>query len=182
MSTVDPLSLGPLKSTGLYLAESAKPALRLSAPRSNLCCAGRLLRDQELDCNFLWRLSEGEQRQFRRIVMDMVLATDMKRHFALVAKFRVLVTHGHRASQTGEAYMAYMQQPSDLHLQHLSSCCMHPMGFSLDWTTAEVVVTAAGQQFAQLKWADSLDGLVDLSTRLHSMSALAHVPASIRCN
>ena len=39
----------------------------------------------------------------------------------------------------------------------------------------------AGQQFAQLKWADSLDGLVDLSTRLHSMSALAHVPASIRC-
>ena len=61
--------------------------------------------------------------------MDMVLATDMKQHFALVAKFRVLVTHGHRASQTGEAYMAYVQHPSNLHLQHLTFLLHASYGF-----------------------------------------------------
>ena len=136
--------MGFFEVFGLQTADAAKHPLGVSALRSDCCCAGRLLRDQELDCNFLWRLSEGEQRQFRRIVMDMVLATDMKQHFALVAKFRVLVTHGHRASQTGKAYMAYMN-PQISTYSTLLFCCMHPMDFSIDWTTAEVVVTAAVQ-------------------------------------
>ena len=38
-----------------------------------------------------------------------------------------------------------------------------------------------GQQMAQLKWADSLNGLVDLGSRLHSMSAMTSVPHIIRC-
>ena len=105
---MDPFARGSLESIGLQPADPAKHALMMSALRSDDCCAGRLLRDQELDCNFLWRLPEGEQRQFRRIVMDMVLATDMKQHFALVAKFRLLVMHSHTASQPSEAHMAYM--------------------------------------------------------------------------
>ena len=101
-----PLHTGVSEVHGLQPADAAKYPLGLSKFTSDHCCAGRLLRDQELDCNFLWRLSEGEQRQIRRIVMDMVLATDMKQHFALVAKFRVLVTHGPRASQTSKAHMS----------------------------------------------------------------------------
>ena len=38
-----------------------------------------------------------------------------------------------------------------------------------------------GQQMTQLKWADSLNGLVDLGSRLHSMSAMTSVPHIIRC-
>ena len=147
MFTVDQSTLGPLECTVLQPAEPATHALRASAPRFDHCCAGRLLRDQELDCNFLWRLSEGEQRQFRRTVMDMVLATDMKQHFALVAKFRLLVTHGHRASQSSEAHMAYNRgccnfRGLDCPLGHLNPCCTHAMGCALGFILIRVEAAA----------------------------------------
>ena len=46
--------------------------------------------------------------------------------------------------------------------------------------SSERAIQCAGQQQTQLKWADSLDGLVKLGNRLHSMSALADVPHIIR--
>ena len=36
-------------------------------------------------------------------MMDMVLATDMKQHFALVANFRTLMTHTRAAASSGVA-------------------------------------------------------------------------------
>ena len=35
--------------------------------------------------------------------MEMVLATDMKQHFALVAKFKTLMTHTHATGSSGVA-------------------------------------------------------------------------------
>ena len=35
--------------------------------------------------------------------MEMVLATDMKQHFALVAKFRTLITHARSTASSGVA-------------------------------------------------------------------------------
>jgi len=62
----------------------------------------RILHDPELDCNFLQAASKSEQQEFRTVVMEVVLATDMKQHFALVAKFRTLITHSHTSAPSGE--------------------------------------------------------------------------------
>ena len=77
------------------------PAHRPAIGFRDVSAACRLLHDQQLDCNFIAELSHGDQRHFRSIVMEMVLATDMKQHFALIAKFRTLVTHSHTISTSG---------------------------------------------------------------------------------
>ena len=61
----------------------------------------RILHDPELDCNFLRAASPAEQRRLRSTVMEMVLATDMKQHFALVAKLRTLITHARTTAASG---------------------------------------------------------------------------------
>jgi hypothetical protein len=57
--------------------------------------AFRLLRRPEY--NFLAALSAAEQARFRKLVIDMVLATDMKQHFAILSQFATI----HRLSAPG---------------------------------------------------------------------------------
>lgn len=50
----------------------------------------RLLRDEE--CNILQNLSRDEFREFRTLVIDMVLATDMSFHFQQLKNMKSLLT------------------------------------------------------------------------------------------
>lgn len=50
----------------------------------------RVMRDEE--CNILQNLSRDEFREFRTLVIDMVLATDMSFHFQQLKNMRSLLT------------------------------------------------------------------------------------------
>ncbi|CAB3230473.1 unnamed protein product [Arctia plantaginis] len=56
----------------------------------HISSAFRLLRDEE--CNILQNLSREEFREFRTLVIDMVLATDMSFHFQQLKNMRSLLT------------------------------------------------------------------------------------------
>lgn len=49
----------------------------------------RILKDE--DCNILQNLSKEEYREFRTLVIDMVLATDMSFHFQQLKTMRSLL-------------------------------------------------------------------------------------------
>lgn len=50
----------------------------------------RLMKDEE--CNILQNLSREEFREFRTLVIDMVLATDMSFHFQQLKNMKNLLT------------------------------------------------------------------------------------------
>lgn len=50
----------------------------------------RLMREE--DCNILVNLSREEFREFRSLVIDMVLATDMSCHFQQIKAAKALLT------------------------------------------------------------------------------------------
>ncbi len=52
-----------------------------------------ILKSEEGRCNFLVHKPRGEQQRFRALLMEMVLATDMKQHFALISRFKTLITN-----------------------------------------------------------------------------------------
>ncbi|KAJ8726604.1 hypothetical protein PYW07_001302 [Mythimna separata] len=56
----------------------------------HISAAFRLMRDEE--CNLLQNLSREEFREFRTLVIDMVLATDMSFHFQQLKNMRSLLT------------------------------------------------------------------------------------------
>lgn len=56
----------------------------------HISAAFRLLRDEE--CNILQNLSRDEFREFRTLVIDMVLATDMSFHFQQLKNMRAMLT------------------------------------------------------------------------------------------
>ncbi|XP_047544538.1 calcium/calmodulin-dependent 3',5'-cyclic nucleotide phosphodiesterase 1 isoform X3 [Vanessa atalanta] len=56
----------------------------------HISAAFRLIRDEE--CNILQNLSRDEFREFRTLVIDMVLATDMSFHFQQLKNMRSLLT------------------------------------------------------------------------------------------
>ncbi|XP_045534771.1 calcium/calmodulin-dependent 3',5'-cyclic nucleotide phosphodiesterase 1 isoform X2 [Papilio machaon] len=56
----------------------------------HISAAFRLMRDEE--CNILQNLSRDEFREFRTLVIDMVLATDMSFHFQQLKNMRSLLT------------------------------------------------------------------------------------------
>ncbi|KAL0895103.1 hypothetical protein ABMA27_013560 [Loxostege sticticalis] len=56
----------------------------------HISAAFRLMRDE--DCNILQNLSRDEFREFRTLVIDMVLATDMSFHFQQLKNMRSLLT------------------------------------------------------------------------------------------
>jgi hypothetical protein len=60
------------------------------APLENhhIAAAFSLLRKPEF--NFLAALSRAEQARFRKLVIDLVLATDMKQHFSLLSHFTTI--------------------------------------------------------------------------------------------
>lgn len=62
-----------------------------------------ILRSEKGTCNFLVHKSKKEQRGFRALLMDMVLATDMKQHFALISRFKTLITHSRAATNPGSS-------------------------------------------------------------------------------
>lgn len=45
------------------------------------------------DCNILSGLSKGEYREFRSLVIDMVLATDMSSHFQQIKAMKNILNH-----------------------------------------------------------------------------------------
>lgn len=47
---------------------------------------------REEDCNILVNLSREEYREFRALVIDMVLATDMSCHFQQIKAAKSLLT------------------------------------------------------------------------------------------
>lgn len=47
---------------------------------------------KEEECNILQHLSREEYREFRTLVIDMVLATDMSFHFQQLKNMRNLLT------------------------------------------------------------------------------------------
>ncbi|XP_055927756.1 dual specificity calcium/calmodulin-dependent 3',5'-cyclic nucleotide phosphodiesterase 1A-like isoform X3 [Argiope bruennichi] len=53
--------------------------------------AFRLMRDD--DCNILSHLSKEEYKEFRTLVIDMVLATDMSSHFQQIKSIKSLIGH-----------------------------------------------------------------------------------------
>ncbi|GMR35893.1 hypothetical protein PMAYCL1PPCAC_06088, partial [Pristionchus mayeri] len=55
----------------------------------HLAVAFKLL--QESSCDFLCNLSRKQRLQFRKIVIDMVLATDMSKHMSLLADLKTMV-------------------------------------------------------------------------------------------
>jgi len=58
------------------------------APNENhhLSSAFRILRHQ--DCNFLHRMPHAQQMQLRKLIIEMVLATDMAEHMAIVSRLK----------------------------------------------------------------------------------------------
>jgi hypothetical protein len=52
----------------------------------HLSAAFRVLRNRE--CNFLHRMDAGAQQQVRKIMIDLVLATDMAEHMAIVSRIK----------------------------------------------------------------------------------------------
>ena len=52
----------------------------------HLSAAFRILRHQ--DCNFLHRMPLAQQQQLRKLIIEMVLATDMAEHMAIVSKLK----------------------------------------------------------------------------------------------
>mmetsp|Transcript_19671 Transcript_19671/g.40067 ORF Transcript_19671/g.40067 Transcript_19671/m.40067 type:complete len:698 (+) Transcript_19671:290-2383(+) len=52
----------------------------------HIAAAYRILRQPE--CNFLYRMPNAQQAQLRKMVIDMVLATDMAEHMAIVSKLK----------------------------------------------------------------------------------------------
>ena len=52
-----------------------------------------IMKSEEGRCNFLVHKPRGEQQRFRALLMEMVLATDMKQHFALISRFKTLITN-----------------------------------------------------------------------------------------
>ncbi|MEW5301730.1 MAG: hypothetical protein WDW36_004570 [Sanguina aurantia] len=61
------------------------------SPQENhhLAAAFKLLQRPELDI-FAGVVDKGERERFRKMVIDLVLATDMKQHFAIVSQFSAL--------------------------------------------------------------------------------------------
>lgn len=55
----------------------------------HLAVAFKLL--QESDCDMISMLSKKQRQTFRRIVIDMVLATDMSKHMGLLADLKTTV-------------------------------------------------------------------------------------------
>ncbi|KAK6027533.1 3'5'-cyclic nucleotide phosphodiesterase [Ostertagia ostertagi] len=55
----------------------------------HLAVAFKLLQDS--NCDFLCSLSKKQRLQFRKIVIDMVLATDMSKHMSLLADLKTMV-------------------------------------------------------------------------------------------
>lgn len=52
-------------------------------------CSYRILKDD--DCNILQNLTKEEFREFRTLVIDMVLATDMSFHFQQLKTMKTLL-------------------------------------------------------------------------------------------
>lgn len=78
--------VGPLYSLvllpkGLYPFHNVRNSYKLNS---------RLMRDE--DCNILQNLSRDEFREFRTLVIDMVLATDMSFHFQQLKNMRSLLS------------------------------------------------------------------------------------------
>lgn len=48
--------------------------------------AFRILRNPE--CNFLHRMAQGQQQQVRKLMIELVLATDMAEHMAIVSRLK----------------------------------------------------------------------------------------------
>jgi len=55
----------------------------------HLAVAFKLL--QESNCDFLVGLSKKQRQSFRKIVIEMVLATDMSKHMTLLADLKTMV-------------------------------------------------------------------------------------------
>ncbi|BDA49607.1 probable cAMP-specific 3',5'-cyclic phosphodiesterase 4C at C-terminar half [Coccomyxa sp. Obi] len=100
-----------------------------------------ILRSDEGRCNFLVHKSNKEQRGFRALLMDMVLATDMKQHFALISRFKTLITHSPAAITPG---------------------------------------SSGNHEVEDLRHADSLHGLVQLSSRMQAIKSTKPPTAAIR--
>lgn len=56
----------------------------------NICVFNRVIKEDE--CNILQNLSRDEFREFRTLVIDMVLATDMSFHFQQLKNMRNLIS------------------------------------------------------------------------------------------
>jgi 3''5''-cyclic nucleotide phosphodiesterase. len=59
-------------------------------PPPNVAWVCRVIKDDE--CNILQNLSREEFREFRTLVIDMVLATDMSFHFQQLKNMKNLLT------------------------------------------------------------------------------------------
>lgn len=64
--------------------------------------------DEEQQCNFMGRMGKSEQRKLRNHVMEMVLATDMKQHFAIVGRFKTLITSAHSPHSPQGAFLHHL--------------------------------------------------------------------------
>ena len=69
------------------LAEQAIDANDKSPNESHhLSAAFRILRNPE--CNFLHRMPQQQQQQLRKLMIELVLATDMAEHMAIVSRLK----------------------------------------------------------------------------------------------
>nr|XP_042896919.1 calcium/calmodulin-dependent 3',5'-cyclic nucleotide phosphodiesterase 1-like [Parasteatoda tepidariorum] len=63
--------------------------------------AFRMMRED--DCNILFHLSKDEFKEFRTLVIDMVLATDMSSHFQQIKSVKSLISHSEFSIEKSKA-------------------------------------------------------------------------------
>ena len=86
----------------------------------HLSAAFRVLRNR--DCNFLWRMDAGAQQQIRKIMIELVLATDMAEHMAIVSRIKTDIQK--RLESPDDAIGE--QFPESLHILALQVLLAHP--------------------------------------------------------
>ena len=88
---------------------------------------------REEDCNILVNLSREEYREFRALVIDMVLATDMSCHFQQIKAAKSLLTvpelrHEHYIFDEGNNKLQFLRQSDAARSVGCSGACEKCIG------------------------------------------------------
>jgi len=92
-TTLLSLSISPSSPSSSFSSSSSSPlcAFNLSPPTCSLSGLGVVFQE---DCNIFSHLTRENQDYARKLMIDLVLATDIARHFTLLASFNAKVNVG----------------------------------------------------------------------------------------
>lgn len=102
------------------------------SPLENHHLSAAYLKSKVPNMNFMINVDHNDQMTFRKLLIDLVLSTDMKQHFGIVSHFETIQKHRDRGLSSSEDLSSLQMAMKVSDLGHLSS----PLSLHLRWVIA----------------------------------------------